>query len=176
MVSQWAGLMRGKLHWDALSSWIDVFSFFFFLTQKRSLVQTFDTSLSGARWPPFLSLSPLLPVTDDTAAARKNWENTFTSGQAHLGPRPLTSPPLPPPPFNLSTLSRIPHMLSWFFYSPHCVSSLRLWWNISLSLCHSFSAFAAHGRKATRQWMRVLTLNSVYSAFAEELNICWFPF
>lgn len=52
----------------------------------------------------FFSLSPPLPVTDDTAGARRIWEtvsrNTFTSGQTCPGPRP--SPPhhllsIPPP-------------------------------------------------------------------------------
>lgn len=54
---------------------------------------------AGTCRAPFLSLSPLLPVTDDAAAARRIRENTFTSGQTCPGPRPsLGSSPLVPSP------------------------------------------------------------------------------
>lgn len=115
----------------------------------------FSFPTSAAWRPPFLSLSPLLPVTDDTVAARRNWENTFTSGQTRPGPRP--SPSATPAttflPFNLCSLSHILHTLSWFCCSPHSVSFLPLWWNISpsLSLCHSFTP--SESLRIVSSWM-----------------------
>lgn len=173
MVSQWAELMGGKLRWDALSSRIDVLFFFY---SKEVISPDF--------WYVSLWCTATTFSITVTSPASDRWHSSSQEElREHIHLRPSSSrttstdiTPPPPPPFNLSTLSHILRALSWFFSSPRCVSWLRLWWNISLSLCHSCSASAAHGRKATRQWTRILTLNSVYSTFAEEWNICWFSF
>lgn len=66
----------------------------------------------GATRPPFLLLSPLLPMTDDTAPARRIRENTFTSGQTSPGPR------LPPRQSNLYSVSHILHSAHSLLISP----------------------------------------------------------
>lgn len=79
----------------------------------------------GASRAPFLSLSPLLPVTDDTTAARRIWENTFTSGQTCPGPRPSPRTTLLPVPAPIQSIqSPTPRtfftwlLVSWFHSSP----------------------------------------------------------
>lgn len=162
----------------------------FFLTQtityKTSLVRTFD----GILLPDFCCMEATFSFAVTSPASDRWHSGSQEELGEHIHLRPnssgTSSISLSPPattllPFNLCSLSRILHTLSWFCCSPRSVSFLPLWWNIypfsfSLSRIHSVWKFknslvldAKQGRKQTYQCCK-------FSRFLMKLNIFIFSF
>lgn len=110
---------------------------------------------AGTCRAPFLSLSPLLPVTDDTAAARRIQENTFTSGQTCPGPRPSRPPPQPRSyshPVSTVSCTSLTELLFSRFPSSPCTGRLFLFLSFNVTCSVIEDPTATVGEKYVRAW------------------------